>query len=158
MVRTMNQIEPMLRATLASARARDWVAYRMRFASLRDALRESPQEMVRRHLDVLSAAAPEHDAEGCVAELEALAAELGAPAPDAAPAAPAAVDLRGLQPPEPIVRIFRALESAPRSPLRVILPHEPVPLYDMLRQRGFRYSGAPRPDGGFELLIEAAGP
>ena len=79
MVRTMNQIEPMLRATLASARARDWVAYRMRFASLRDALRESPQEMVRRHLDVLSAAAPEHDAEGCVAELEALAAahELG---------------------------------------------------------------------------------
>ena len=38
------------------------------------------------------------------------------------------------------------------------LPHEPLPLYDMLRQRGFRYSGAPRSDGGFELLIEPAKP
>jgi hypothetical protein len=67
-----------------------------------------------------------------------------------------AMDLRGLQPPEPIVRIFQALERGAGAPLRVILPHEPVPLYGLLRERGYRYSGAPRADGGFEVLIEPA--
>jgi uncharacterized protein (DUF2249 family) len=66
------------------------------------------------------------------------------------------MDLRGLQPPEPIVRIFQALERGPGAPLRVILPHEPVPLYGLLRERGYSYAGAPRPDGGFEVLIERA--
>lgn len=67
-----------------------------------------------------------------------------------------ALDLRGLQPPEPMVRIMQALERAPHEPLRVILPHEPAPLYRMLAERGFRYSGTQRADGGYELLIEAA--
>ena len=67
---------------------------------------------------------------------------------------PAPLDLRGLQPPEPIVRIFEALERAPDEPLRAILPHEPVPLYALLRERGYAYSGEQRADGGFELLIE----
>ena len=58
-----------------------------------------------------------------------------------------------LQPPEPMVRIFQALERAPREPLCVILPHEPLPLYGLLRERGFGWSGAPRADGGFELTI-----
>ncbi|MNC87662.1 hypothetical protein D3C83_34040 [compost metagenome] len=66
----------------------------------------------------------------------------------------ATLDLRGLQPPEPIVRIFDALERAPGAPLRAILPHEPVPLYGLLRERGFSCSGAQRADGGFEVLIE----
>ena len=52
------------------------------------------------------------------------------------------------------MRIFAALERSPGEPLRAILPHEPVPLYALLRDRGFRYSGETRPDGGFELLIE----
>ena len=51
-------------------------------------------------------------------------------------------------------RIFQALERAPGAPLRVILPHEPVPLYSLLRERGYSYAGAPRADGGFEVLIE----
>lgn len=66
------------------------------------------------------------------------------------------MDLRGLQPPEPMVRIFQELARAPGVPLRVILPHEPVPLYALLRERGFSYAGTPRPDGGFEVLIESA--
>jgi uncharacterized protein (DUF2249 family) len=66
------------------------------------------------------------------------------------------MELRGLQPPEPIVRIFQALERAPGAPLRVILPHEPLPLYGLLRERGYSYAGAPRADGGFEVLIERA--
>ncbi|MBI1943651.1 MAG: DUF2249 domain-containing protein [Betaproteobacteria bacterium] len=66
----------------------------------------------------------------------------------------ATLDLRGLQPPEPIVRIFEALERAPGDPLRAILPHEPVPLYGLLRERGFQCRGGPRADGGYEVLIE----
>ena len=40
------------------------------------------------------------------------------------------------------------------EPLRALLPHEPVPLYALLRERGFRYSGSHLPDGSYELLIE----
>ena len=85
------------------------------------------------------------DARGLV---DAAAAEFGAEP------SPPALDLRGLQPPEPIVRIFAALERAPDEPLRAILPHEPVPLYALLRDRGFRCAGETRPDGGYDLLIE----
>jgi len=73
----------------------------------------------------------------------------------AVPVSPA-LDLRGLQPPEPMVRIFAALERSPGEPLRAILPHEPAPLYALLRERGFRYAGGTRSDGGYELLIEKA--
>jgi hypothetical protein len=134
--------------------------------------------MLRELLDTLGAAAPQHDPEGCMAELERLGAlqsehhaceqlacypqsgEMAAPPPAPPPmgkgAGPSPLDLRGLQPPEPIVRIFEALERAPRTPLRAILPHEPVPLYGLLRERGFSYTGTPRADGGFEVLIEPA--
>jgi uncharacterized protein (DUF2249 family) len=52
------------------------------------------------------------------------------------------------------VRIFEALDRAPGEPVRAILPHEPVPLYALLRERGYSYSGMQRADGGYELLIE----
>ena len=128
-------------------------------------------ERLQQHFETLAAAAAEHDPEGCVAEMEALGTLLRehheserrlcypqsagagvAPPPAFTPAAPS-MDLRGLQPPEPMVRIFQALERAPREPLCVILPHEPLPLYGLLRERGFGWSGAPRADGGFELTI-----
>ncbi len=93
------------------------------------------------------------------ASLEQSARAIAVRAQAATRAAPAdaALDLRGLQPPEPIVRIFQALERSPGEPLRAILPHEPVPLYTLLRERGFRYAGTTRPDGGYELLIEKGG-
>lgn len=133
-------------------------------------LRENHAQL-RRHLETLGAAAPERDPDGCLAELDDLAELMrlhhdaeraldpqyaSRPMPPLALEDPPAMDLRGLQPPEPIVRIFQALEGAPGAPLRVILPHEPVPLYGLLRERGYSYSGAPRPDGGFEVLIERA--
>jgi hypothetical protein len=129
---------------------------------------------LREMLDTLAAAAPQFDPEGCMAELARMRAlqgehhareaeicyphsgALAAPQFRVHAGAAAALDLRGLQPPEPIVRIFEALERAPRTPLRAILPHEPVPLYGLLRERGFSYTGTPRADGGFELLIERA--
>jgi uncharacterized protein (DUF2249 family) len=153
--------EPLIEAALAAARAADWAAYRARFAQLRDgcaALIEQHEDL-RQHFDTLGAAAPRYDPEGCIATLEALAALLRGRHADAllawrAPPEARALDLRGLQPPEPMVRIFEALERAPGAPLRAILPHEPAPLYALLRERGFRYSGTARADGGFELLIE----
>jgi uncharacterized protein (DUF2249 family) len=132
------------------------------------ALREEHLRM-RRHLETLGAAAPEQDPQGCLAELGELAALMSShhaaelaldpqyatrPVPPLTLEGPPAVDLRGLQPPEPIVRIFQALDRDPGSPLRVILPHEPVPLYGLLRERGYSYAGSPREDGGYEVLIE----
>jgi len=134
------------------------------------ALREDHAQL-RRHLETLGAAAPEQDPAGCIAELRELAALLRShhaaemaldpqyaarPGPRLVLHEPAAMDLRGLRPPEPMVRIFQALERDPGAPLRVILPHEPLPLYALLRERGYSCTGAPRPDGGFEILIEAA--
>jgi uncharacterized protein (DUF2249 family) len=153
--------DALIDAALAAARAADWAGFRVRFAALRDAcagLLEQHEEL-RQQFETLGAAAPQHDPEGCAAAFESLAALLRdrhahalrawMPQPD-----PPALDLRGLQPPEPIVRIFQALERAPGAPLRAILPHEPVPLYALLRERGFAYSGTQRADGGYELLIE----
>jgi len=147
------------------ARRGDWPGYAAAFVAIREALLGdgacAQDELVRRHLDILSAAAPQHDPDGCVAELRALIRTLRerhadqaivAPAPDEA----GPLDLRGLQPPEPIWRILDELQRAPRAGLRVILPHEPLPLYGLLQERGFRWSGKARGDGGYELFIEAA--
>ena len=156
----MPDLEQQLSEVIACARRGDWGGYRPCLDALREALAEDPRPeahvLVQRHLDTLSAASPRHDPEGCTAELEALAAALRGRGLKRARARPPALDLRGLQPPEPIVRIFEALERAPDEPLRAILPHEPVPLYALLRERGYAYSGEQRADGGFELLIERA--
>jgi len=154
----MPDLEQQLGEVIECARRGDWGGYRACLDALREALAEDPRPeahvLVQRHLDTLSAASPRHDPEGCTAELEALAAALRGRGLKRARARPPALDLRGLQPPEPIVRIFEALERAPDEPLRAILPHEPVPLYALLRERGYAYSGEQRADGGFELLIE----
>jgi len=155
----MATLAELIDETLRAARASQWPAYRLRFSALRDALdaQHAPgDEELRTRLEVLGAAAPEHDPKGYLRELEQLSVLLDAKglSKSEAEAPPPALDLRGLQPPEPIVRIFQALERAPREPLRVILPHEPMPLYGLLKERGFSYSGSERPDGGYELLIE----
>jgi hypothetical protein len=152
--------DALIEAALRAARAGDWAAYRVRFAALRDGCAGlvEQHEDLRQHFDTLGAAAPQFDPEGCLTAFEALAALLRTRHAGALrawrPRPPAPLDLRGLQPPEPIVRIFEELERSPGEPLRAILPHEPVPLYALLRERGFTYRGAPRADGGYELLIE----
>jgi hypothetical protein len=157
--RGMTDIRSVLASTIACAGSGDWPGYRTQFTALREAIERTgaaDEAAVRRHLETLGAAAPEHDVVGCIAELQALSDALGASAlaSDAGLDSPPALDLRGLRPPEPIMRILDALERAPDTPLRVILPHEPAPLYELLRQRGFRHSGRARAQGGFELLIE----
>ncbi len=161
----MRAIEQRLKSVAECARRGDWPGYAAAFVAVRDALLGNAacaqDELVRRHLDILNAAAPQHDPEGCVTELQALARTLRERHADEsiatpAPGASGALDLRGLQPPEPIWRILDELQRAPHAGLRVILPHEPQPLYGLLRERGFRWSGKPREEGGYELFIEAA--
>jgi len=154
--------ESLIESALRAARARDWAGYRLRFAELRATcapLAEAHEDL-RQQFETLGAAAPQYDPEGYFAALESLAGLLRTRYTGELRAAraqpPAPLDLRGLQPPEPIMRIFEALDRAPGEPLRAILPHEPVPLYALLRERGYSYSGEQRPDGGFELLIERA--
>ena len=148
----------------------------------RTGLHEPIADLCREHgrmreiLDALASASPAHDPGGCRAELDTfgqlygrhkeseesvlypvLARTREAAAPRAPAAAAQALDLRGLEPPQPIARIFEALERAPNEPLRVVLPHEPTPLYGLLHQRGFEWSGAPLADGGFGLMIRRRG-
>jgi len=157
--RGMMSIADLLSETLATARAAQWPVHRLHFAALRDALCDElapDEEDLRIRLDTLNAAAPGPDPGGYLSELEQLVALLrarGLPEGEVA-ARFVTLDLRGLQPPEPIVRIFDALERAPGAPLRAILPHEPVPLYGLLRERGFSCTGEQRADGGYEVLIE----
>jgi len=156
--------DTLIEAALAAARAGDWAGFRVRFAVLRDACAGllEQDEGLRQRFDTLGAAVPRYDPEGCVAVFEALAALLRDRHADALrawkpQADPPALDLRGLQPPEPMVRILEALERAPGAPLRAILPHEPVPLYALLAERGFACSGTQRADGGYELRITPTG-
>ena len=152
--------QALINSALKAARAGDWAGYRLRFAELRAGCAGliERHEDLRQQFETLGAAAPQYDPEGCVAAFESLAGLLGTryatELRGVRAQAPAPLDLRGLQPPEPIVRIFEALERSPGEPLRAILPHEPVPLYALLRERGYSYSGQQRADGGFELLIE----
>lgn len=153
--------EALIDAALGAARAGDWMRFRTEFAALREGCAPliAQHEDLRQQFETLGVAAPQYDPEGCVAAFEALAGLLRgrhADALDARQAQPeqALLDLRGLRPPEPIVRILDALERAPREPLRAILPHEPVPLYGLLRERGYACSGMPRADGSFEILVE----
>jgi uncharacterized protein (DUF2249 family) len=155
----MPSIADLVTEALATARAGQWPVHRLHFAALHDALSEDlapGEEDLRIRLDTLNSAAPEPDPAGYLAELEQLAELLrarGLPQREVA-ARFTTLDLRGLQPPEPIARIFEALERAPGEPLRAILPHEPVPLYSLLRERGFTCRGAVRADGGYEVLVE----
>jgi len=186
-----------------SAREGDWTRYRSDMTSLREGVlsliaqenddvlplldrsvaRESLAPLRANHaelraaIDVLAAASPAHDPEGCHAELERLAdllreharasmsafGEQVAPAPVGTATLPGAensspmVDLRNLDPPEPLLRILDSLDREPQKPLVALLRHEPYPLYGLLTERGRRYHGRAREDGGFELTIEPRG-
>ena len=47
-----------------------------------------------------------------------------------------AMDLRGLAPPEPMMRILEALGD---GEIEATLPHQPIPLYAMLEERGYQH-------------------
>ena len=67
---------------------------------------------------------------------------------------PIMLDVRGLEPPEPMERVLGALGAlGPDEQLLMIIDRQPRPLYRILLSNGYTYSETLRPDGIFEILI-----
>ena len=62
------------------------------------------------------------------------------------------VDLRGLDPPEPLFRILDTLDTGPGGPHVFLLAREPLPLYAMLRASGWRHRSR-HIDEGCEVTV-----
>jgi hypothetical protein len=56
------------------------------------------------------------------------------------PQTPAALDLRGLDPPEPLVRILGIVEGGSPGPHLFLLAREPRPLYALLAAQGWGHA------------------
>jgi TusA-related sulfurtransferase len=64
------------------------------------------------------------------------------------------VDARGLEPPQPMVKILEALGQLPRTAaLRAHTDRRPMHLYTMLEQRGYAGQSEAQADGSFITLI-----
>lgn len=66
-------------------------------------------------------------------------------------------DLRGLDPPEPLLRILDRVEGEGDGPIVFLLAREPFPLYPMLAAAGWRHGVRRLPDG-VELTVFRAPP
>lgn len=65
------------------------------------------------------------------------------------------VDGRWLEPPAPIEMVLTALDLLrPGQHVRFLLHREPLPLYGMLENMGYRHRTEVTPDGCFQILIE----
>jgi uncharacterized protein (DUF2249 family) len=64
------------------------------------------------------------------------------------------IDARGLEPPEPLIRILDALESLPAgATLRARTDREPCHLFGEAEQRGFRHQTNEQPDGSWITVL-----
>ncbi len=93
---------------------------------------------------------------GPFAMLIVLGSDPGDPAKSpAVQAAPIEVDARGLEPPEPLVRILAALESLPAGQqLHARTDREPCHLFGEARRRGFRHDCSAQSDGSWLTKLE----
>lgn len=67
------------------------------------------------------------------------------------------VDARFLQAPEPMERTVEALDRLqPGGEVRLVIHREPHPLYQMLRQSGYRYRAQASEDGSWLIRIRQA--
>ena len=65
-----------------------------------------------------------------------------------------ALDVCGLEPPEPMERVLDALSRLKQhQQLCVLIDREPRPLYRILEANGYRYSVNARPDHLYEITI-----
>ena len=68
------------------------------------------------------------------------------------------VDARGLEPPQPMVRILEALSSLPTDAvLRARTDRRPLHLYPLLEDRGFTAETQAEADGSFATHIRRRG-
>ena len=64
------------------------------------------------------------------------------------------LDVRGLEPPEPLVRVLAALETLPAGDrLLLKIDCQPQPLYRVLDRNGYVYEERPGSDSLFEITI-----
>ncbi len=67
------------------------------------------------------------------------------------------VDARGLEPPQPLVRILEAASQLPRdAELQAHTDRRPIHLYPLLEQRGFQAQSQEEPDGSFITHVRYA--
>ncbi len=70
---------------------------------------------------------------------------------------PIVVDARHLLPPEPMERTLEALDDMqPGQEVLLMIPRQPAPLFDMLRNNGYTYTVEPQADGVFHITIRQA--
>lgn len=73
--------------------------------------------------------------------------------------ATAALDLRSLQAPEPMLRALAAAQQlAPGETLEVLTPFMPMPLLAALAERGLHAQASELPQGGAKVVIRCATP
>jgi TusA-related sulfurtransferase len=66
------------------------------------------------------------------------------------------LDLRGVEPPQPILTILQKVSELPKSAiLEVRLDANPMQLYDLLQQRGFQLLVIEQKDGSFVGEVKA---
>lgn len=64
------------------------------------------------------------------------------------------LDVRGLEPPEPLERVLEALAVLLRGQrLRMLIDREPRPLYSILNQNNFSYATSNTDDYRYQILI-----
>jgi uncharacterized protein (DUF2249 family) len=64
------------------------------------------------------------------------------------------LDVCGLEPPEPMVRIVAALDALTAGgSIRVKIDRQPLPLYRMLERNGYTYEERLGSDSLFEIVI-----
>jgi uncharacterized protein (DUF2249 family) len=69
------------------------------------------------------------------------------------------LDVRYLDPPEPMERAIDALDRlGPDDTLRMLIHREPHPLFQMLRESGYTYKVEQQPDYTYVILIRLRPP
>ncbi|RSZ60682.1 DUF2249 domain-containing protein [Massilia atriviolacea] len=64
------------------------------------------------------------------------------------------IDVRGLEPPEPLERVLEALDRLPEGDhLCMLIEREPRPLYRILAQNGYGHATSALPDYLYEVRI-----
>ncbi|HEX8613551.1 MAG TPA: DUF2249 domain-containing protein [Telluria sp.] len=64
------------------------------------------------------------------------------------------IDVRGLEPPEPLARVLDALDRLPAGDhLCMLIEREPRPLYRILAQNGYGHATSALPDYQYEVRI-----
>lgn len=81
---------------------------------------------------------------------------LFSPSAEEEPSTTIDLDVRGLEPPEPLVKILEAVAALPeKTDLRAHTDRRPVHLYSQLEERGYTSESEEQSDGSFVTLIRA---